>query len=242
VPTGYVIEGGVNPGEVLASLLTGSVVPTFTFTAPTGSFYVRVHALNDTIRSAASNEVRLHVTVPVAPSAPVNLLGLVDGSTVGLAWTPTYEGGAPTSLLLDVSGSFAASLPLPLSHGVGFAGVPAGTYTLALRARNAGGTSPPSEAITLTFPGPCSGPPAPPDDLLAYEIGRTVFVDWSPAGSGPAPTGYVLNVTVSFAGSIPTAARAMSGTVSPGSYTLSVVATNACGASTASPAQTVVVP
>ena len=43
---------------------------TFTFTAPTGSFYVRVHALNGAVRSAASNEIRIHVNVPAPPSAP----------------------------------------------------------------------------------------------------------------------------------------------------------------------------
>ena len=45
-PTGYVLEGGVVPHEVLASIPTGSASPTFTFTAPTGAFYVRIHALN----------------------------------------------------------------------------------------------------------------------------------------------------------------------------------------------------
>jgi hypothetical protein len=34
--TGFVLEGGIAPGEVLASLPTGSAAATFTFTAPTG--------------------------------------------------------------------------------------------------------------------------------------------------------------------------------------------------------------
>jgi Tol biopolymer transport system component len=61
-PTGFVLEGGVHPGEVLASIPTGSASPTFTFTAPAGSFYARVVAMNGTTRSAASNEIRLHVS------------------------------------------------------------------------------------------------------------------------------------------------------------------------------------
>jgi hypothetical protein len=44
-PTGYVIEGGLNPDEVLASIPTGSLAPVVTFVAPSGTFYVRVHAL-----------------------------------------------------------------------------------------------------------------------------------------------------------------------------------------------------
>ena len=99
------IEGGTMPGQLLASYLTGSTRPTFVLAAPDGSFYVRVHALRGVARSAASNEVRVHVNVFIPPSAPANLLGLVNGSTVALTWVNTYAGGAPTSLSLDVSGT-----------------------------------------------------------------------------------------------------------------------------------------
>ncbi len=240
--TGFVLEGGVSPGEVLASIPTGSAAPTFTFAAPAGSFYVRVHALNDTARSAASNEIRIHVNTPVVPSAPANLLGLVNGSTLALAWTNTYTGGAPTSLVLDVSGAITTSVPLGVSETFSFAGVPGGTYTLSVRAQNAAGSSPPSNLVTLTFPGVCSGPPGTPADVVAYRVGQTVFVTWSPAAGGPAPTSYLLGVTGAFAGGFATTGRALSGTVGPGSYTLSVIAVNPCGASAASPPQTVVVP
>ncbi|MDH4065103.1 MAG: Ig-like domain-containing protein [Acidobacteriota bacterium] len=242
VPTNFVLEGGVSPGEVLASIPTGSTAPTFTFEAPTGSFYARLHAVNGTVRSAASNEIRLHVNVPVAPSAPAHLLGLVNGSNLALAWTNTYAGGAPTSLVLDVTGSIVISLPLGFGDSFSFVGVPPGTYTLALRALNAAGSSPPSSAVTLTFPDACTGPPWVPRTVLAYRVGNTVYVDWAPATGGPAPTSYVVNVTGAWVGSLPTTGRALSGTVAPGSYTLSVVAVNWCGASAGSPPQTVVVP
>jgi hypothetical protein len=242
VPTGFVLEGGVHPGEVLASIPTGSAASTFTIAAPPGSFYVRVHALTAWARSAASNEIRIHVNTPVPPSAPAHLLGLVNGSTLALAWTNTYGGGAPTSLVLDVSGTIAASIPLGLNDHFNFAGVPGGTYTLSLRAQNAAGSSPPSNLVTLTFPGVCSGPPETPADVIAYRVGTTVFVTWAPAGSGPAPTSYVLGVTGEFVGGFATTGRALSGAVGPGSYTLSVIAINPCGASAASPSQTVEVP
>ena len=241
-PTGFVLEGGLHPGEVLASIPTGGAAPTFTFAAPIGSFYVRIHGLNSTARSAASNEIRIHVNVPVAPSAPSNLLGLVNGSTLALAWTNTYAGGAPTSLVLDVTGAITTSVPLGLTDTFNFAGVPAGTYTLSLRAQNAAGSSPSSNAVTLTFPGLCSGPPDPPAGVAAYAVGRTVFVDWAPAATGLAPTSYVLNVTGSYVGAFPVTTRGLSGTVGPGSYTLSVAAVNTCGTSATSAPQTVVVP
>ncbi|MGE0360320.1 MAG: BACON domain-containing carbohydrate-binding protein [Vicinamibacterales bacterium] len=242
VPTGFVLEGGVQPGQVLASIPTGSAASTFTFAAPPGSFYVRVHALTAWARSGASNEIRIHVNTPVAPSAPANLLGLVNGSTLALAWTNTYAGGAPTSVALDVSGTIVASLPLGLADHFSFAGVPGGTYTLSVRAQNAAGISPASNPITLSFPGPCSGAPGLPADTIAYRVGRTVFVAWAPASFGPAPTGYLLQVTGSFVGGFATTGRGLSGTVGPGSYTFRVVAANPCGASAATPPQTVVVP
>jgi hypothetical protein len=241
-PTNFVLEGGINPGEVLASIPTGSPSPIYTFVAPTGAFFVRMHALAGAIRSGPSNEIRIFVNVPTPPSAPANLLGLVNGSSIALAWRNTFGGGAPGGIVLDVTGSLTATLPLGLTDSFQFNGVPGGTYTLSLRAVNAAGSSLPSNSITLSFPAPCSGAPLPPANLLAYRIGRTVFVVWDPAATGPAPTTFVLNVSGSFVGSFGTPGRTLSGTVGPGTYQVSVAAQNACGGSAFTAAQTVVVP
>jgi len=242
MPTGFVLEGGLYYGQVLASIPTGSAEPTLTFVAPTGSFYARVHALNGAYRSAASNEIFLHVNVPVPPSPPENLLAMVNGSNLALAWLNTHEGGAPSAFVLDVTGSIVTSLSLPFGESFSFAGAPPGTYTLALRAVNAGGSSRPSNPVTVTFPLPCTGPPLAPTTMFAYRVDRTVYVDWAPAASGPAPTSYVLHVSGAWNGSLPTAGRALSGTVAPGPYTLSVAALNECGESPDTPQQTVIVP
>ena len=66
--------------------------------------------------------------------------------------------------------------------------------------------------------------------------GRTIVVLWDPPVAGAAPTGYVVNVTGSFTGSVAAAGRQLSGTVGPGTYVLAVAATNPCGTSAASPA------
>ena len=63
-----------------------------------------------------------------------------------------------------------------------------------------------------------------------------------PRSSGPAPTGFVINVTGAFNGAVPLSARAISATVGPGTYNLAVLATNACGASDPTTVQTVTVP
>jgi hypothetical protein len=240
--TGYVVEGGILPGQVLASLPTDTAAPILTIVAPTGSFHVRVHALAGAQRSDPSNEIRLHVNVPVTPSAPANFTGLVNGSTLNLSWRNTFEGGPPSSLLLDVTGSAAATLPLGAGNTFGFVGVPGGTYTLRLRAANAGGSSAQSPPITLTFPGPCSGPPEAPPDVLLYRVGSTAIALWEPSGSGPAATGFVLEVTGSFVGNFSTAGRTLNGQVGPGTYHIRVFANNACGTSAPSAMQTLVVP
>jgi hypothetical protein len=242
-PTGYVLEGGISPRGVLASIPTGSSYPIFTFTAPPGVFYVRIHTLSGAARSAASNEIRIWVAnESAAPSAPDSFTGVRNGSTIALSWRNTFAGGAPASIVLDVTGSVTTSIPLGLAEGFSFAGVPNGTYTLRLRAVNAAGSSAQSPGVSLSFPGACSGVPSPPTQFISYRTGRTLYVLWDPPGTGPAPTGYLLSVSGSFVGSFTTPTRTLSGTVPPGSYRVSVLAWNTCGFSTATPVQTVVVP
>ena len=95
---GYVVEGGLNPGEVLASVKTGSTLPVLTFVAPTGAFYVRAHVLVGNIKTAPSNEIRIFVNVPAAPSPPDRLLSHVDGTDLTLAWRNIQNGGQATAL------------------------------------------------------------------------------------------------------------------------------------------------
>jgi hypothetical protein len=50
-PTGYVLEGGVAPSEVLESVPIQGPAQTFTFTAPTGAFFIRMHSTMGGVRS-----------------------------------------------------------------------------------------------------------------------------------------------------------------------------------------------
>jgi hypothetical protein len=240
-PTAYVIQGGPTPGSVAATIIAPAV-PVFTFEAPTGSFYLRVHTQAGGDISGASNEVQIFVNLPIVPAAPGNLLSLGNDTSLTLAWRNSYTQGEPTSLILDVTGSITTSLPLGLTDTFSVAGVPPGTYTVSLRALNAAGSSLPSEPVTLTFPAACTAAPNAPASVLAYKVGSTIHIVWEPPATGPAPTNYVLNVTGSFIGGFATTGRGLSGTVGPGSYTFTVVATNPCGTSAATPPQTVTIP
>lgn len=232
VPTGYLLEGGLAPGDTIASLPTGSPDPVLTIDAPSGVFYLRVRTLSGSQSSAASNEIVVHVNVPVAPSAPSNLLGMANGSAVALAWRNTYGGGAPTGLTLEVTGALNASLPIGFADHFTFPAVPPGSYNFAVRATNSFGASPPSNAVSLTFPSACTGVPETPAHLLVHAQGSTISVSWDPAASGAAPTSFTLDVTGTVHITLPVGAtRSISGGVGPGTYSIRVSASNACGTS-----------
>jgi hypothetical protein len=168
---------------------------------------------------------------------------LVDGSSLALTWRNTFGGGATVSTVLDVSGSLSLSMPLGLTESFAFTGVPPGTYTLTVRSINAFGVSSAgSNPVTLSFPSACSGVPETPASFVAYRVGRTIFVSWDTPATGPAPASYVVSVTGSFTGSVPTSSRSVSGTVGPGTYGLTVAAVNPCGTGPASQPLVVLVP
>lgn len=241
-PTHYVLEGGVVPGQTLGAIATGGPNPIFTFTAPSGAFYLRVHTMSGVERATPSNEIRVFVNTATAPSAPASLVGLANGNALSLAWRNTFTGGAPTNVVLDVAGPLSGSLPIGLADQFSFAGIPAGSYTFRVRGTNASGVSASSNPVTLTFPGTCTAPAAPAN-FLAYNVGRTINLIWDAPTTGAAPQSYVLNVSGAFNGSVPVgSSKAVGGTVGPGSYTVSVFAVNACGSSAPTATQTVVIP
>ncbi|MGE0361883.1 MAG: hypothetical protein AB7R67_14295, partial [Vicinamibacterales bacterium] len=241
-PTGYVLEGGVAPGQVLASVPTSGSAPITTLAVPSGAYYVRARTVAGAESSGPSNEIRVFVNTPAPPSPPVGLTGLVNGSALTLSWGNTFEGAPPTGIVLEVTGAAVAAIPLPPGEGVAFAGAPGGSYTLRVRAVNAAGASAPSNAVTVHVPSQCSGGPQPPANFLAYRVGTTVVALWDPPTTGPAPTHFVLDVNGAFVGSVATVGRSLSGPVPPGTYELAVRAQNPCGPSVATPVQTVTIP
>ena len=239
-PTGYIVEGGLLPGSVIGTVATNSSSASHSFTAPAGSFYLRVRAVVSAGLSAPSNEVLVAVNLAAPPSAPIGLLGLSNGSELVLAWQNTFAGGTPSGIMLEVSGDQTISHPLSLTNRFSFSSVPPGTYTFAVREVNDFGEGGTSNAVTLSFPGTCS-PPAPPTNFAASGSGAKVYTSWSPPANGAAPTGYVVDVHGSFEGSLQTDGLDISGNAGPGTYSLSVAAKNACGTSTATPTQTVAI-
>jgi hypothetical protein len=241
-PTGFLLTGGTQPGESAASVVLDASHRLTSVSLRPGLYFARLQTLAGAAVSVASNEVRIPIGVPTAPSAPAGLVGLVDGASLALAWRPTFDGGTPDGALLEVSGAASLSVPLGATDVFTFSEVPSGTYTFAVRSVNAAGAGPPSPTLALTFPGPCSGPPLSPRRLVAHRDGRALAVLWEAASTGPAPTSYVLHVSGTLNAAVPTAARRVGGVVGPGVYDLGVVAVNPCGTSPPTATRTVVVP
>ena len=142
----------------------------------------------------------------------------------------------PTALWLSVSGPLNAALPLPLGETFALDGVPPGTYTLSLVAANASGVSEPSNAISLSFPGTCTGPPRAPTKFTSWREGATMVVSWQPPESGPAVSSYTVSLSGALVATFETTAHSVSGPLGPGEYAISVTAVNACGRGPAVPA------
>ncbi len=116
-PTSYLLEGSLSPGAVVASVPTGSAATTFSFTVPTGSFYLRLRAMNGGELSLPGNEIKVNVAVPVKPATPANFQAAVQGRLLFLAWKNSYAGGEPTGLMLDITGPITGVGAAPAQRG-----------------------------------------------------------------------------------------------------------------------------
>jgi hypothetical protein len=237
-PTGYVLEGGVRPGEVLATIPIGGATPTFTFQAPPGAFYIRLRTMSGAGLSRPSGEIRLYVGAYSGPTAPRSLTAYGNGSSVVLDWRNTFGGGEPTGVVIDVTqnGARVASIPLPLTSTWSYDAVPPGTFGFTVRATNSVGTSGSSNAVTLTFPLSGCSAPGTPGTFAFTASGRTVSASWLPPSSGTAPTRYRVEARLRNAnnsttplGTFPVTGTTISSPVGPGRYEVRVRSENICG-------------
>ena len=154
-PTGYIVEAGSAPGAAnLANFNTGNTATTFV--APNvgaGTYFVRVRGSNAAGASAPSNEATLVVSgggCAGVPGAPAGLNASVNGSTVSLSWGGVA--GATSYVLEAGSGPGLANL-LASDQGPATsltATANNGTYFVRVKAKNACGTSGPSNEVVVT--------------------------------------------------------------------------------------------
>jgi hypothetical protein len=249
-PTQYTLLGRLsNGGPVIATVPMGSV-PSYSVTAPNGTFVLSVRGSNASGTGPESAAVT--VTVPQVsppPGPPSGLTASTTGSTVSLSWTPPSSGGAvgTYALVAGLTPGFVVpltTLPVGATPGYVVAAVPPGTYYVRVLAQNASGASAASNEVTVTVAG--ATPPGAPTLQPPMVTGSTVALSWS-AGAGQTPTHYTLMASLTPAGApiqtVPVTGTAVSfPNVPAGTYYLRLLATNAAGTSLPSAEITLSVP
>ena len=253
--TSYTLEVGSAPGLANLVLLPLSAARSFTADrVPDGTFWLRMRAVNASGTSDPSEEVGL-VMGPSGgcvglPFAPTTLGSSTAGALVSLAWTAPAAGVAPIGYVLYAGSAPGQSDLAAFSTGstlTGWSGAaPPGLYYVRVSARSACGVGPTSNEVAVAVGGPVA--PGAPAQLAASLSGRVVSLVWSPPTSGPAPSGYLVEVGsasgLTDIASIDSgsAATSISGSVPPGAYFLRVRARAGGVAGPVSNEVTIVVP
>ena len=176
-------------------------------------------------------------TGEVVTTPPGNLTRTVQGTTVVLSWGAP-PGSQPTSYVIEAGSTSGASNITVFDTGSAATGltvnnVPPGTYFVRVRGRDAAGTGPASNEVTVVVGG--SAPPAAncqPRNLTAVVVGSDIAIGWEePSGSGSqcGRNSYLIQVGsspgASNVGQVPTPGQIPGYTVSgvpPGTYYIRV--------------------
>jgi hypothetical protein len=142
--------------------------------------------------------IRARAAAPiVAPGAPTSLVAAISNRNVALTWTAPSGGDPPSSYVLE-AGSASGLSDLANSDtgsstpSLTATNVAPGTYFVRVRARNASGTSAPSNEIIVIVTGGCAIAPDAPGSLGAIVSGSTVTLTWSGPSGGCAPSSYLI--------------------------------------------------
>ena len=239
--TGYTVTS--NPGGLTATGASSPLVVTGLSMNQAYTFTVVANNGSASVASAASNSI---TTVPVVPTAPLNLVASSTASgSASIAFdVPTSNGGAAitnyvvTSNPAGGTGSGSAS-PIAVSgltNGI--------SYTFTLVATNSAGNSPASAASNAVTP--VGAPSAPTSIVASYTAGTTessVAFTAPTNNGGAAITGYT--VTSNPGGLTATGASSplvVSGLTIGTTYTFTVVANNGTSSSIASTASNQITP
>jgi hypothetical protein len=153
----YRLDVGSGPGATDLAVIPAGAGRTLTATAPNGTYFVRVRALNAAGISPPSNEIVVTVGgACLLPAAPTNPTFIVAGLNVTLNWVAPTSGATPTSYVIEAGSSSGAADLASFDTGspvTGLAAVaPPGRYHVRVRGRTACGLGPPSTEMIVNVP------------------------------------------------------------------------------------------
>lgn len=186
--TGYIV---VRDGVEIATV-TGT---TFADTPGDGWHDYRVRAIDAAgNRSGNSNTVSVNVISvdAVAPSVPAGLVGVVQGSDVGLTWQPSTDDVGVDGYAVYRDGRYVGWASTVSFVDVGRGAID-GTHRYDLRAYDrAGNRSAKSAAVSVTVGEADTVPPSVPAGLSATVEGSTVALNWAPSTDDVRLDGYAV--------------------------------------------------
>lgn len=232
----YLVEGATDPS--FASMLFSIRVlnpGTYAGTLGNGTYYLRIVSVSPTGARIAATGPRTVIVGPPPPAAPgpPTLMAPVTSNPVTLTWAPA-SGGPPTGYTLvagsSPGGSDLVVAPMGLATTI-TANAPVGTTVYArVIASNAGGSATSNEVQFRV-----SAPQAPGAAVLAPAAvnGTNVTLSWTPGPTGGTPSGYVVLARLpnspTVIASLPVGGTGVTVPAAPGTYVVSVVATNGAG-------------
>lgn len=152
--TGYVLEAGYASGTAAVSVPLGRVSTTRA-TAPAGTYFTRVRAVNACGASGPSTEVPVTLTCSATAVVPANLSVSTAGGVATFRWSgPTGATGYRLRVGSVQGGSDVADISLGMvtALNVPLAGVPSRAYFVRVVAESACGVGAPSNEVVLTVP------------------------------------------------------------------------------------------
>jgi hypothetical protein len=172
--------------------LAGNVVSSATVSpAPTvDPAFSATDANGDTVSNSGG---RAYLTVP-APGAPTGVAAIQAGDQLQVSWTPAPPNPAviaSSTITATPVGSTAPVLSATVTGPAATGSVgplqPATTYEVTVVSTDGGGSSAPSDAITVTTAAASVAPSAPTGVRAVWASNNLLFATWTAAAGGDSP-------------------------------------------------------